>query len=55
MSALPLSDLSRKAVEELWESHRSTIHDLYIRKKGKLLGKDGVIDEMERLLNFRAT
>jgi len=54
MSALSSSGALSTAIEDRWEAHRNTIHDLYIVQNKKLQGYGGLMHEMKVSYNFSA-
>ncbi|KAF2265408.1 hypothetical protein CC78DRAFT_579384 [Lojkania enalia] len=45
----------RRIAGNIWESHKRTIHRLYIEEDRKLDGEDGLINVMERVYHFEAS
>jgi hypothetical protein len=54
MSALSFPGALSTTVEDSWEAHKNTIHDLYIVQNKKLQGHGGLIHEMKVSHNFSA-
>jgi hypothetical protein len=55
MPASSRPKMSRTVDEEQWESHKDKIHDLYVKKNGRLLHEGGLMQEMERCFDFHAS